>query len=231
MKYSVLTLPRPSDTALTYENKLVPLFLHPVYALLGLRPALAQHTAAEHAAVSRWATGRKCIVEIGVAEGVSALAMRSVMAESGTIYLIDPFHLSRIPALNFPRRVAHRAVESSKRGKAVWIESYSSDAVRSWKVPIDLLLIDGDHSEKGVERDWNDWHNFVVPGGVVLFHDARLFEGGWTRPDYGPVKLADRLFRTQRTPEWTIVEEVDSLLVVQRDRSTRSTAKMFQENS
>ena len=34
-------------------------------------------------------------VEIGVAEGVSAMALREVWLEEGTLYLIDPFHLSR----------------------------------------------------------------------------------------------------------------------------------------
>ena len=70
------------------------------------------------------------MVEIGVAEGVSALALREGMAEDGTLYLIDPFHLSRIPALNFIKRVAQRTVAGSARGKVVWIEKFSQDAAR-----------------------------------------------------------------------------------------------------
>jgi hypothetical protein len=56
----------------------------------------------------------------------------------------------------------------------------------------------------------------VKPSGVVVFHDARLFDGGWTSPNYGPVKLVDRLFRTGKPSEWKIVEEIHSLLVVER---------------
>ena len=63
-----------------------------MYAWLGLRPFLAQHTAAEHAALQRWALGRTTLAEIGVAEGVSALALREAMSPDGTLYLIDPFH-------------------------------------------------------------------------------------------------------------------------------------------
>jgi predicted O-methyltransferase YrrM len=37
---------------------------------------------------------------------------------------------------------------------------------------IDLLFIDGDHSEPGVRRDFDRWGPLVAPGGHVLFHDA-----------------------------------------------------------
>jgi len=196
----------------------VPLLRHPVYAWLGLRPALAQHTAAEHAAFKRWATSRKRLVEIGVAEGVSAMALREGMGADAILYLIDPFHLSRNPTLNFTKRAARRVVGTHPRGKVVWIEKFSQDAVRTWKEPIDLLLIDGDHAEAAVERDWNDWSHFVKPGGVAIFHDARLFEGGWTTSDYGPVKLVNRLFRNGNNLEWSIAEETHSLFILQRRR-------------
>ena len=101
MKYAVLKLPCVSDTQLQYSSKLVTAFPHSVYAWLGLRPFVAQHTAAEHAALQRWATGRKTLAEIGVAEGVSALALREAMSPDGTLYLIDPFHLSRLRAPEF----------------------------------------------------------------------------------------------------------------------------------
>jgi predicted O-methyltransferase YrrM len=183
-----------------------------------LRPALAQHTAAEHAAFKKWAERCKRAVEIGVAEGVSALALREGMAEDGTLYLIDPFHLSRIRGLNFIKRVAHQTLNGSSRGNVVWIEKFSQDAARGWKEPIDLLLIDGDHAEAAVERDWLDWSRFVRPGGAVIFHDARIFQDGWTTPEYGPVKFVDRVLRSGGTPEWTIVEEIHSLVVVRRDK-------------
>jgi predicted O-methyltransferase YrrM len=217
LKYAVLKLPRESDAVLNYGIKRADWFPHPAYACLGLRPPLAQHTGDEHGALRRRAAGRKRLVEIGVAEGVSAMALREGMDEDGTLWLIDPFHLSRVPALNFIKRTAHRAVSEIPRGRAVWIEKFSQDAVRGWSGAIDLLLIDGDHSDAGVERDWNDWSRFVSRGGVVIFHDARVFEGGWVTPEYGPVKLVDRLFRNANSGDWTIQEEIHSLVVVQRN--------------
>jgi len=217
VKYELLRLPHIPGTEFSYRNERVRQFPHPVYAWLGLRPAIAQHTPTEHAAFGRCAQGRSVIVEIGVAEGVSALALREAMAPNGTLYLIDPFHLSRIQMLNFTKRTAHRAVNSSSRGKVVWLQQFSSDAVKNWKEHIDFLLIDGDHTEAMVRRDWDEWSPFVVPGGLVAFHDARLFEGGWTGPAYGPLRVVDRLFRDGKTPGWKIVEEVDSIVIVRRD--------------
>lgn len=35
----------------------------------------------------------------------------------------------------------------------------------------DFLFIDGDHTESGVARDYNDYREFVRPGGIIAFHD------------------------------------------------------------
>lgn len=218
MKYLVRRPAGPTAREYNLASDVTPFLRHPAFAWLGLRPALGQHTAEEHSLLKRWAAGRKCLVEIGVAEGVSALALREGMTTDACLALIDPFHLSRVPALNFMKRVAHRAIDSCPRGKVVWIEEFSHAAVKSWKDSIDLLLIDGDHSDSAVERDWNDWSRFVSPEGAVIFHDARLFDGGWTTPDYGPVKLIDRLFRSGGARDWSIAEEVHSCIVVTRNR-------------
>ncbi len=149
---------------------------HPFFAWAGLRPPIAQHTATEHQALEKYAGGCKSLVEIGVAEGASAVALRTTMNPEGTLYLVDPFHLSRVQALNF----------------------------------------DGDHQESAVEQDWNDWNPHVVDNGVVGFHDARLFPGGWTSQGYGPVCFVDRAFRSNPLSQWMILDEVDSLVFVCR---------------
>lgn len=37
--------------------------------------------------------------------------------------------------------------------------------------PVDFLFIDGDHTETGVTADYNDYREFVRPGGLIAFHD------------------------------------------------------------
>lgn len=188
---------------------------HPFFAWAGFRPPIAQHTGAEHEALEKHARGKRSVVEIGVAEGASGVALRQAMDSAGTLYLVDPFHLSRVRPLNFLRRAARRAVDGSPGARTVWIEAFSHDGARDWKLPIDFLFIDGDHREEAVEQDWNDWHGHVVEDGIVAFHDARLFPNGWTSADYGPVRFIDRVFR-QNASSWAVVDEVDSLVFVSR---------------
>jgi predicted O-methyltransferase YrrM len=165
----------------------------------------------------RHSRNAKTVVEIGVAEGASAAALREAMHPTGALYLIDPFHLSRVPVLNFLKRAAHRAVSSVGTARTVWIESFSYDAVCHWRDPIGFLFIDGDHRETAVERDWQDWSPFVVDDGVVAFHDARLFPSGWSTPEYGPVRFINRVFRQSSVAApWSIIDEVDSLVFVSR---------------
>jgi hypothetical protein len=189
---------------------------HPIFAWIGMRAPLAQHTRVEHDALMKYAKRARIIVEIGVAEGASAVGLHQAMPVEGTLYLVDPFHLSRVPVLNFEKRAAKRAVNASGKARTVWIEEFSQDAAKSWKDSIDFLLIDGDHREKAVERDWREWSPFVRDDGVVAFHDARLFPGGWTSLDYGPVRFIDRIFRGSSELPWKITEEVDSLVFVSR---------------
>jgi predicted O-methyltransferase YrrM len=200
----------------TPERRTHSLLLHPVFALLGLRPIFGQHTHAEDVALREWATGRSRLVEIGVAEGASAVTLRRVMSPVGSLWLIDPFHLSRLQPFNAMKYVAHRAVNDVNNGRVVWVTKFSFEAAKDWIDQIDFLFIDGDHSETGVQRDWDDWHKYVIPGGIVAFHDATIFQGGWPQPNWGPVRVVDKLFRSQPLPGWRIVHEVDSLVVIQR---------------
>lgn len=208
-----LILRRPDATPEGDRHRLL---RHPVFAWLGMRPVAGQHTAGEHEALKKWAEGKSSLVEIGVAEGASAVALREAMSPGGRLSLIDPFHLSRMRFINATKRAAHKVVESCQNGKVAWIEKLSTAAVKDWNQPIDFLFIDGDHSEMGVQQDWDQWHGFVVPGGVVVFHDAATFPGGWTGKDWGPVRLVDRLFRARILPGWRIAQQVDSLVVIER---------------
>lgn len=192
---------------------------HPFFSWAGLRPILAQHTLAEHQALQKHAGGRKQVAEIGVAEGASAIALRDGMDPEGNLYLIDPYHLSRVRFLNFLQRAAKRAVSVQARPAIHWIESFSQEAAKTWKTPIDFLLIDGDHAEDAVQKDWEDWHPHVVEDGIVAFHDARLFPAGWTSPAYGPVKFINRFFRESSQAGWAIIDEVDSLVMLRKSSS------------
>jgi len=91
---------------------------------------------------------------------------------------------------------------------------FSASVAERWTLPVDLVFIDGDHSELGVLKDWELWHPFVVEGGHVLFHDARESQPGG-RGLAGPTAVVDRLFRGPRAlPDWEITAEADRAVAV-----------------
>lgn len=189
---------------------------HPLFHLIGMRGIIAQHSKAEEAMLRKYAKGRRVLVEIGVAEGASALAIRHVADPSGTLYLVDPYPPGRLPAVNLTKMCARMHVGRSRNATVRYLQDYSYNVIKDWRLPIDFLFIDGDHSYEACLQDWQGWGSFVREGGVVAFHDARVFPGGWPRHDWGPVKVVNELFRERRQPGWRLIDEVDSLVVLER---------------
>lgn len=187
-----------------------------VGALLHLRPAAGQHSAAEADALARYAGGRRQAVEIGVAEGVSAAIIREALDPAGTLWLVDPYY-SAYP-ISAALLVARRTVGSARGASAQWVRSLSHDAAVTWHREIDFLFIDGDHSKQSCQQDWHDWSPWVKPNGIVCFHDSATGPSSHASPDWGPVQVVDELFRnpTTKIDGWSLIEEADSISVVQR---------------
>lgn len=175
--------------------------------------------AGEKEMLQKWVEGRRSVVEIGVFEGASSLALRKAMHSAGILHLIDPF--IKVPDSELCSRpiMAKLNVLRSLNGQVKWYQDYSYNVVQIWDTPIELLFIDGDHSEAACWDDWNSWYPYVVKGGIAIFHDARFGKGdgsfwdGWP----GPTKVVDELFRgANKLPNWEIVDEISSVVVVRR---------------
>jgi predicted O-methyltransferase YrrM len=191
----------------------------------GLIPPRTMHSQAEADLLRRLARDAGRVVEIGVYEGSSAVVLARAMGPAQELHLIDPFghHATALPAgwaatERASRRVVARA---ARRGgpRVVWHIAFSQDVAPSWQEPIDLLFVDGNHAAAGVQRDWDDWHGFVAPGGHVLFHDARLSQPGG-RGLAGPTAVVDALVRGPGgSPDgWEIAAEVDRTVALRRLR-------------
>ena len=48
----------------------------------------------------------------------------------------------------------------------------STVVARGWRAPLQLLFIDGGHSEAAAQQDFDDWARWVELGGVLLIHDV-----------------------------------------------------------
>jgi predicted O-methyltransferase YrrM len=189
----------------------------------GLIPPRTMHSEAEAELLRRLARDAGRVVEIGVYEGSSAVVLARVMGPGQQLHLIDPFghHAMALPAgWGATERASRRVVARAARRdgpRVVWHTAFSHDVAPTWREPIDLLFIDGDHAAEGVQRDWDDWHGFIAPGGHVLFHDAR-HTPPVGRGLVGPTAVVDALLRGPSGPPegWTIAAEVDRTVAVRR---------------
>jgi hypothetical protein len=190
---------------------------------LGLIPPRTLHHPEEAELFARLAAGARRAVEIGVYEGASAAVLARALPAGAELHLIDPFG-PQPDALRpgqrgtawASRRVVGRAARAGGV-RPVWHIAYSQDVGPGWALPIDLLLIDGDHSEEGVRRDWDLFSPHVRPGGHAIFHDARADVDGHGWP--GPTAVVKALFGPgAETPGWEIAAEVARTVAVQRLR-------------
>jgi len=197
--------------------------LRALFVGAGLIPPRTMHSDADAGVLRATAAGRRNVVEIGVYEGSSAVVLCEVLDPDAELHLIDPFgqHGMALPAgwgatEGASRRVVERARRRHDGPRVTWHVDYSAAVASRWAGPVDLVFIDGDHSEAGVRADWDGWHGFVEPGGAVVFHDARLSrEGGRGLP--GPTAVVDELFRGPGAlAGWRIADEADRSVAVTR---------------
>jgi predicted O-methyltransferase YrrM len=189
---------------------------------LGLVPPRTMHSTADADVLAQVARSARRAVEIGVYEGSSALVLARALRADAELHLIDPFghHGDALPAgwgatEWATRRVIRRAVRATGP-RVIWHIARSHDVAAAWSDPIDLVFVDGDHSAAGCALDWDSWSGFIVPGGHVVFHDARLDQpGGRGLP--GPSAVVNERFRgPQALPGWEIAAEADRTVAVRR---------------
>lgn len=191
---------------------------------LGLVPPRTMHSADDARVLLEATRGARRVVEIGVYEGSSALALQQALGAGAELHLIDPFG-RRPDALprgwgateTATRRVLGRAERrlGDAAPRLVWHVALSHEVAERWEGEVDAVFIDGDHSEAGCELDWISWRPFLTPGGCVIFHDARADRtDGRGLP--GPTAVVRRHLREGASPGWEIVAEADRTVAARR---------------
>jgi predicted O-methyltransferase YrrM len=191
---------------------------------LGLVPPRTMHSEKDARVLLDAARGARRVVEIGVYEGASAVALCASLAAGAELHLIDPFgsHPDALPhGWGASEWATRRAVERAVRRRGgdaphvCWHVAMSHEVAARWWGTVDMVFIDGDHSEQGCELDWSAWNGFVAPGGHVVFHDARQGQpGGRGLP--GPTEVVTRHFRGAGTPGWELAAEADRTVALRR---------------
>src|SRR3954470_6423982 len=116
----------------------------------GLIPPRTMHSAGERELLQRLARGARRVVEIGVYEGSSAVALCEVLGPEAELHLIDPFghHPTALPAgwgatERASKRVVARAARRGGGPRVIWHVERSEDTALSWDAPVDLVFVDG----------------------------------------------------------------------------------------
>ena len=169
---------------------------------------------------------RPLAVEIGCWQGKSSVCIaRGIQHKNAPrLCCIDPFDASGDEAslAEYAQRAAgvggrlRTAFEQNLQAAGVRDcvdihQGLSHERVKTWREPIDLLFLDGDHEHAAVQRDFRDWSRHVRPGGYLVMHDVR-------HPVHiGPRRVVDE--EVLRDPQWVDVHYTDSMFVARR--STR----------
>jgi predicted O-methyltransferase YrrM len=118
----------------------------------------------------------RTVCEIGTANGGTTFLLGQALPTTEVLVGVDLF-IRRRPRLRYFTRPGQRVVlvDGDSGGEDTIERVRSALGGR----PLDLLLIDGDHTLAGVARDFHSYRPLVRDGGLVAFHD--IVEDSFTR--------------------------------------------------
>lgn len=185
-------------------------FLHYLKFLLGIDKPETQTSINEQNLIKKYAAQSVNAVEIGIYEGYNSRLIAEMIR--GTLYGIDPFFANGFFKTSYQEKIATKYVADKKN--VVFIKKLSWDALNDIPEGVDFIFVDGDHSFEGVKKDFEIFSKKLSQNGVLLFHDARQYEGGLPKSDWGPVRLVNEIIRNNGN--WQITDEADSLVVIKK---------------
>jgi predicted O-methyltransferase YrrM len=152
------------------------------------------------------------VVEIGSARGRSTCALALACHENnhGMVFAIDPHTPNAWSEYstsgdNFAFLCQRLDMYQLTHCCQV-LRTTASAAASSWRQPIDLLFLDGDHSYDGVKTDFDLYSRWLTPNALIVFHDT-LWEyhrdSPYYRPDMGVPRFVEQL-RLRGHPAVTI---------------------------
>ncbi|BBY08965.1 hypothetical protein MNVI_42830 [Mycobacterium noviomagense] len=175
-------------------------------------------------------------VEIGTYCGKSTLLLGAAAAAADSVlYTIDHHHGSEEhqpgweyhdaslvddvtgrfdTLLTFRRTLDQAGLDDT----VVAVVGKSAVAARGWRTPLQLLFIDGGHSEAAAHQDFDGWAPWVMVGGALLIHDV------FPDPRDGGQAPYQIYCRAVQSGEFKEVSATGSLRVLERTAGAAGTA-------
>jgi predicted O-methyltransferase YrrM len=119
----------------------------------------------------------KQILEIGTSGGGNLYVLSKILASGGTITSIDLPGGKFGGGYGFFKSLLYKKfVSKDKTMHLLRVDSHRETSVDTLKnilhgEKLDFLFIDGDHTYKGVKKDFEMYSGFVRSGGIIAFHD------------------------------------------------------------
>ena len=165
------------------------------------------------ASVAAAMTDPKVIVEIGCDRGGTLMVWRSLCERVYGITLPDEANTYE---------AGGSGLELDDHGAPIFRGDSHDPAARAWLIsqfwhrpgatPVDVLVIDGDHSAAGVRADLADYGPLVRPGGLILLHDiasppdpARPVEVAPVWPELKIRYLTESIVNPDGGPGWGLI--------------------------
>lgn len=123
-----------------------------------------------------------CIVESGTFKGHGTRALAAGASRGVPVYTVDTHDLDgtrystavgpRRERIDFTSPLIRREAERRIGNRATMIRDYSENVGRSWdKEPVGLLVVDADHRQGALRREFAAWEPHISHGGMVCFDD------------------------------------------------------------
>jgi len=141
-------------------------------------------------------------VEIGTYCGKSTLLLGAAAQETGSVlYTVDHHHgseehqpgweyhdaalVDEVTGLFDTLPTFRRTLDAAGLDDhVVAVVGKSPVVARAWRSPLQLLFIDGGHSEAAAQQDFDGWAKWVTGGGALVIHDVFPDPKDGGRPPY-----------------------------------------------
>jgi predicted O-methyltransferase YrrM len=180
---------------------------------VGLAEPASQTIASEFAVIRKHAAGKRCAVEVGSFQGVSAAIIARELDPAGKLYCVDPWfevNGKEDASLTIAKRHFRR---NKVVDKIVLCQGVITEALGKMPNEIDFAFIDGDHTFPGLKTDWEILAPRLKLGGVICLHDTSVPPGA-PELNFGSCQFFNEVISQDRS--FSLVDTVYSLNVVQR---------------
>ena len=186
---------------------------------LGLRGAETGLTDSEMEYLAYLAAGKKCIVKLGVEEGVDSVVICKHMEAYTKLYLVEPWSrlvkLEKLFNISFSEYITKRTVKKySKLIQFVRITSLEAIKYLKFEFQPDFIFINNSHQYESVVEEFQYCASILSPKGIIAFPYSRICKDKpGLNPKSGALQLCNEIARGEHG-NWQILNTFEWITVI-----------------